>query len=132
MNDQQTGNDVSQSIGWGFEYCDDNGQWSDEACGLQDGSNTFATAEEALAQIPKIARCMECEESRLRAVELVKCGKIWANFDREMWRYVRQTAADNECSKREALWMMHDEPGDVARDLCVSESRVIEWLETQS
>lgn len=46
------------------------GQWSRESAGPQDASNTFETRNEAEAELPRLARALDCDESELRVVEV--------------------------------------------------------------
>lgn len=54
---------------YGFEGLVD-GQWSAEACGVQDRSNYFRTREAAEAEIPRLARVLKCDPSKIRVVEV--------------------------------------------------------------
>jgi hypothetical protein len=59
---------------YGFEAQVD-GQWSRDAAGQQDGSNTFDTREEAKAEIPRLARVLGCDEGDLRVVAVAPVGR---------------------------------------------------------
>jgi len=42
--------------------------WTDDGIGEQDESNTFDTRDAALAELPRLAKVLECDESDLRVV----------------------------------------------------------------
>lgn len=54
---------------YGFEVLVD-GQWSAEMCGHQGPDNYFTTREEAEAELPRLAACLECDVCELRVVEV--------------------------------------------------------------
>lgn len=52
-----------------FEYLTDDGTWSAEHCGTQDTSNAPESLKEAISELPRLARVMDCELARLRIRE---------------------------------------------------------------
>ena len=56
---------------YGFELSTEQG-WSADACGYQGPDNYFATRQAAEAELPNLARVLECsvEELRVAAIEV--------------------------------------------------------------
>lgn len=52
---------------YGFELSTEQG-WSADACGHQGADNYFATREAAEAEMPNLARVLECDVDELRVV----------------------------------------------------------------
>ena len=52
---------------YGFELSTEQG-WDADACGHQGPDNYFATREAAEAELPKLARVLECGVAELRVV----------------------------------------------------------------
>ena len=55
---------------FGFETRDSRGNWSEEAAGVQDASNTFATRAEAELELTSLAAALGCPVTEVRVVEL--------------------------------------------------------------
>ena len=53
---------------YGFERREKDGTWSADACGVQDASNYLNSEAEASAELPNLARVLECDVSELRVV----------------------------------------------------------------
>lgn len=55
---------------FGFEVRAETGQWTREGAGQQDGSNAFATREDAEREIPQLAATLKCDPAEIRVVAL--------------------------------------------------------------
>lgn len=52
-------------------------------------------------------------------------------LSKELRTYAQQTAYDNDCDYDTAVHMMSDEPGEVAGDLEMDVSDVLDWCRKQ-
>jgi hypothetical protein len=58
---------------YGFEGLVD-GVWSQSHCGEQGPSNYLETREQAFAELPNLAECLECDLDVLRVIRLTWVG----------------------------------------------------------
>jgi len=86
---------VNMATKYGFELLTENDTWDASRCGAQDRSNTFDTAEQAQAELPRLAEVLGIDPERLRVAEIEVGDEpvtLWTRLQAESARLNEQRA----------------------------------------